>query len=126
MGKRIEGFTPAAVAALRRYPWPGNVRELKNEVERAAITTESPVIEASDLSPRLLSAPRGQDRAPPEAPLSERFAELEIIERRLVEAALDASGGNLSEAARRLGISRVMLKRRAERFGLRPRDDERH
>jgi Nif-specific regulatory protein len=126
MGKRIEGFTPAAVAALRRYPWPGNVRELKNEVERAAITTESPVIEASDLSPRLLSAPRGQDRTPAEAPLSERFAELEIIERRLVEEALDASGGNLSEAARRLGISRVMLKRRAERFGLRPRDDERH
>src|SRR5262249_39871303 len=51
--KKLEGLTDAALEALRRYPWPGNVRELENEIERAAILTESTVIDTIDLSPRV-------------------------------------------------------------------------
>ena len=54
----------------------------------------------------------------PAQPLAERFASLEAMERALVEEAIQASGRNLSEAARLLGISRVMLKRRVNRFGV--------
>jgi Nif-specific regulatory protein len=120
MGKRIAGFTDEALEALRGYRWPGNVRELKNEVERAAINAESSWIGAADLGPRVAAA--GREREPrsmaPAQPLAEQFASLEAMERALVEEAVKASGRNLSEAARLLGISRVMLKRRVHRFGI--------
>jgi Nif-specific regulatory protein len=55
--------------------------------------------------------------------LAERFAALDSTERRLIEEALKAARGNLSEAARQLGITRVMIKRRIDRFGLGFRDE---
>jgi Nif-specific regulatory protein len=122
MGKRLDGFTEAARAALLRHDWPGNVRELRNEIERAAIHAEGLLVDAHDLSPRLGAArsmpgqPRGQS-------LAERFAELEPTEKELVEAALEQAKGNLSEAARLLGITRIMIKRRVDRFGLKARDE---
>jgi Nif-specific regulatory protein len=116
-GKRVEGFTDGALAALSKHAFPGNVRELKNEVERALINADGPRIEAYDLSPRLGAArpvpgqPRGKS-------LAERFAELEPTEKYLVEEALAQAKGNLSEAARLLGITRMVIRRRVERFGL--------
>lgn len=118
MGKRLEGFTPEALAALRRYSWPGNVRELKNEVERAAINAESSWIELEDLSPRVRGVDSGGAQPAQAPPLSSQFAELENTERRLVEKALRKAKGNVTEAARLLGITRVMMKRRMERFEL--------
>ena len=123
MGKRIQGLTEAALGALRRHPWPGNVRELRNEMERAAINTESAIVDISDLSPKLRSAVKGPPPSEPTATLAERFNQLEPMERQLIEEALHAARGNLAEAARLLGITRVMMKRRVERFGLGARDD---
>lgn len=123
MGKRVEGFTAAALAALSHHSFPGNVRELKNEVERALINADGPRIDAHDLSPRLGAArpvvgqPRGKS-------LAEQFAELEPTEKYLVEEALRQAKGNLSEAARLLGITRMVIRRRVERFGLGAKDDE--
>ncbi|MDC3955549.1 sigma 54-interacting transcriptional regulator [Polyangium jinanense] len=124
VGKRITGFSAAARAALSAYPWPGNVRELRNEVERAVVQAEGAVVELDDLSAnlgRMLSPPEPAS-APPSGSLAARFAALEPTERALVEEALAMARGNLSEAARLLGITRIMMRRRVERFGLRCRD----
>jgi Nif-specific regulatory protein len=124
MGKRDMGFTPAALAALKAHGWPGNVRELRNEMERAAIDAESPLVDEQNLSPRILQkGRRGSPGAWEGMSLVERYAELEPMEKRLIEEALKASRGNLSEAARQLGITRVMIKRRVDRFGLGFRDE---
>jgi Nif-specific regulatory protein len=122
-GKRLEGLTEAALSALSKHAFPGNVRELKNEVERAAINADGPLVDAHDLSPRL-GAARPASGQPRGRSLAERFAELEPTERQLVEEALAQAKGNLSEAARLLGISRIMIRRRVERFGLGGKDDE--
>ncbi|HTM20410.1 MAG TPA: sigma 54-interacting transcriptional regulator [Kofleriaceae bacterium] len=114
LGRRL-AFTEAARAALRGYGWPGNVRQLHNEVERAAILADGDRVDLDEL------AARGRGDAPAAAQgLAERFAQLEVTERELVREALARAGGNLSEAARMLGITRVMLKRRADRFGQEP------
>ncbi len=120
MAKRLTGFTPAALAALQHHPWPGNVRELKNEMERAAINAESSVVDVGDLSPKLLrhSARAEPPISGPPHSLADQYAQLEPTERNLVEEALREARGNLSVAARLLGISWIMMKRRVERFGV--------
>jgi serine/threonine-protein kinase PknK len=84
---------PSVLARLACYRWPGNVRELENEATRLA-TLGVPVLSERDLS---------LDFAAPERGSGETLAE---VERTLLEAALRESGGNKSEAARRLGIAR--------------------
>ncbi len=111
LGKRILGFTALALDTLRRHPWPGNVRELRNEVERAAIVTANQMIGAGDLSARVSSppAPAPDGRS---ATLAERYASLDATEQQLIEEAVARAAGNVSEAARLLGITRIMMVRR--------------
>ncbi|MCK7476790.1 MAG: sigma 54-interacting transcriptional regulator [Candidatus Moduliflexus flocculans] len=93
------------------YAWPGNVRELQHAVERAVIMSDA----AGPASPPTSSsAPR---RAPPRRPRPPRLS-LEDLERRHVERVLSKHGGNVSQAARELGISRAALYRRLEKHGL--------
>jgi Nif-specific regulatory protein len=117
LGRELTGFTPAARAVLAGYPWPGNVRELANEIERAAIVAEGPRVDAGDLRPR---AQGSAALAEQQRPLAERFAGLDQLERQLVQESLRAAGGNVTEAARLLGISRIMMRRRLARFDLMP------
>ena len=134
LSKVVVGFSPAASAALRVHLWPGNVRELQNEVERAAIVAEGAQVELEDLSARVrggagpsrkegVRAVAPQVVAPQGASLSERFASLEPMERALVVEALAAAKGNVTEAGRLLGITRIMMRRRVEKLGLVARDD---
>jgi Nif-specific regulatory protein len=123
MGKRVEGFTEAALSALARHSWPGNVRELRNEIERAVINADGPLIDAPDLSPRL-GAARPKPDQPRGRSLAEQFAELEPTEKMLVEQAMTQAKGNLSEAARLLGVTRIMMRRRVDRFMGGVKDDE--
>jgi Nif-specific regulatory protein len=105
-----------AMAAMTAYPWPGNVRELRHAIERACAIATGDVIEPGDLA---LRAPLGAGSPPPGTPggtLASQYAALDATERRLVEQAMAAAGGNVSEAARLLGITRIMMKRRIERF----------
>jgi two-component system response regulator HydG len=102
-GLPVPPLTPEAVRALRAYHWPGNVRELRNAVERALV-----------LSPRgTLSVPELVLEEPP--PRTEGVlpfpADLATVTRAAAHAMLDLTGGNKSEAARRLGISRPRLQR---------------
>ena len=105
------GLSTEAVAAITAYPWPGNVRELRHAVERACAIATGDVIEAADFNLRTLATP-----APARGSLASQFAALDATERRLVEEAMAQAAGNVSEAARLLGITRIMMKRRLDRF----------
>jgi DNA-binding NtrC family response regulator len=106
--KAATAFAPDALEALLRHPWPGNVRELDHTVERAVLLAEGDQIRGRDLA---LTA--GRDGA---ASLDE--LSLEEVERVLIQKALTRAGGNVSEAARALGLSRSALYRRLQRHGL--------
>jgi Nif-specific regulatory protein len=108
-------FSAAAITAMTSYRWPGNVRELRNAVERASAIAVDDVIEAADLALRS-AVPASATDAAASGSLAVRFAALASAERRFAEEAMAAAGGNVSEAARLLGITRIMLKRRLDRF----------
>lgn len=139
LGKRLDGFSLEAQAALMKYSWPGNVRELKNEVERAILDANGPLVQLEDLNPVLVqgmseaagtnsiqnaptSSEAGSSGVEDSGSLAARYAALDDAERALVEEALRTARGNLAEGARLLGITRIMLKRRVEKYGLRVRD----
>jgi Nif-specific regulatory protein len=103
-----------AVAALAAYPWPGNVRELRHAMERACAIASGDTIEASDLALRTPATSAGPSVV--RGSLSSQFAALDATERKLVEEAMAKANGNVSEAARLLGITRIMMKRRLDRF----------
>ncbi|MFN7942916.1 MAG: sigma-54 dependent transcriptional regulator [Thermoanaerobaculia bacterium] len=106
--KTIEGFTPEAMGALLAHPWPGNVRELEHVVERAVLMTRDRRIGVADLGLRAATA----------APATLEEMSLEEVERILIRKALDRFGGNVSQAAEALGLSRSALYRRFKRHGL--------
>jgi DNA-binding NtrC family response regulator len=107
--KKIGGFDPAALEALGEHPWPGNVRELDHAVERGVLMAMGELVRASDLSLRA----GGRE-------VSRRLEEmgLEEVEFYLIKKALAKFGGNVSQAAQALGLSRSALYRRIQRFGL--------
>jgi DNA-binding NtrC family response regulator len=106
--KRIGGFEPAAMQMLLDHSWPGNVRELDHAVERAVLMAQDDTIRARDLGLR-----SARDAA---ARLEEMS--LEDVEAFLIKKALARYGGNVSHAAKALGLSRSALYRRLQRFGL--------
>jgi DNA-binding NtrC family response regulator len=121
-GRAIDDFSPRALEALRRHSWPGNVRELRNAVERAVILGRTPTIEPEDLTPDVLG---GASVAPEVAPEVAGVAETVVlpaplaeVERRAVLAALRATGGNKTQAARLLGVDRVTLYARLKAYGM--------
>ena len=105
--REVEGFTDAAVSALRRYAWPGNVRELSHVIERAILMAKAPTIDSSDLR---LEQPASQHDQQPMT--------LEDIEGNAIQGALTRHDGNVVAAAAELGVSRSALYRRMEKFGL--------
>jgi len=112
--KTIKGsFTPQAMEKLLRYAWPGNVRELMNAVERAVVLSRSEYLDADELS--LLMAEDTVDEKITQRSLPENIP-LEEMERRTILEALNATGGNKSEAARRLGITRKTLRSKLEKY----------
>ena len=108
------GFSDEALRVLRGYDWPGNVRELDHAVERAVLLSRVETLEAADLA---LAPPAGAPaRRPGEA--SPAPASLEEMEREAIRQALSRHDGNVSLAARALGLSRSALYRRLQRHGL--------
>jgi DNA-binding NtrC family response regulator len=105
--KRLIAFEDAALQALLAYQWPGNIRELDHAVERAVLMAQTDRIRVADLALRAAreSAARLDDMS------------LEDVEAFLIKKAL-ARHGNVTQAARALGLSRSALYRRLERYGL--------
>lgn len=114
--KNIKGFTPRAMDRLLKYNWPGNVRELMNAVERGVVLSRSEYLGEEEFSLVFQDRPRSPEtRAQPivaEAP------SLETVEKETILRALETSGGNKSEAARRLGITRRTLHLKLKKYGM--------
>ena len=117
-GRPPAALSPEALATLQRHPWPGNIRELRNAIERALVVCGAGPIEVQHLP--LERDPTGDSgrHTGPIPKIGTLGDELEEIERQRIEAVLVATGGNQSEAARRLGMSRGALLARLRAWGL--------
>jgi transcriptional regulator with PAS, ATPase and Fis domain len=114
-------ITPSALAVLARYDWPGNVRELRNILERALILSDSGRLTGEDFE-RILPVGAGAKAAPAKpagavVPLAQAEA---AFEKQTLEHALLASNGQITEAARRLRISRATFYKKLSKYGLAP------
>ncbi len=110
---------PDARAGLLAYPWPGNIRELANVMERVALLSVEPVVEACMLA--LPGVPADRPAAPSKGPTAVPLKEsLSSVERAQLNAALRAASGNVSLAAQRLGLPRTTLLYRLAKLGLGP------
>lgn len=117
--KSEKAFSAAALAAMKTYSWPGNVRALRHAVERAVILSEAAAFQAADLQLELAT-----DKSS-ESPSVTGGAEdvgydlnLERMEMRVIQAALQQHRYNISHAAKELGLTRAALYRRMEKHGL--------
>lgn len=122
-GKPVQGFDEAALEFLENYDWPGNLPELKNEVTRMLILAQEPVLGADLISRPILQAPPGEAGADRSAEavltadgtLKDR---VELIEMRILRETLTRHRWNKSRAAAELGLSRVGLRAKLDRYGI--------
>ncbi len=127
LGRRLNGFTPDALDALRRYSYPGNVRELSNIVERAAVLSRSQTIGVDDLPAHVLECESNTMRLAPDPddqpwiPMSLGEAMVEP-ERRIICRALEANSWNRQQTAEVLGINRTTLYKKMKQLGIDPED----
>ncbi len=110
--KTVKGFTPLAMDTLLKYNWPGNVRELENTMERAVILLRGDYITEKELP---LSITRANEWSETGRASAEPRS-LDEIEREAIIAMLERTGGNKSEAARRLGITRKTLHKKLQAY----------
>lgn len=126
LGKRVDGFTDEAITCLQGYHWPGNVRELRNEIQRMLVFSDTNTLGAELMSSQVLYAtpleaePEMDLMAGIEGTLKER---VEALEARLLRETLIRNRWNKSRAAEELGLSRVGLRSKLERYGLENTDN---
>ena len=111
-GKDIQGVSKEAMKKLVDYHWPGNVRELKSAFEYAFVSCQDSIIQPHHLPPNILWRQKGQGR-PTSVPINR-----DEIKKKQLLAALEKAGGNQSEAARILGVSRVTVWNRMKKFSV--------
>jgi two-component system response regulator HydG len=115
-GKKILGLTPEAMEILSSYPWPGNVRELRNAIEYAFVLCSGGAIGKQHLPPKIVKATEAFSKPaicyPDDSGEREKFLKV-----------LQQAGGNQSEAARILGVSRVTIWKRMKKYGIDPNKD---
>jgi len=116
-GKHEMTVAPEAMECLLRYPWPGNVRELEHELERAVtLAGDAATLHPEHFSERILGAATGAGRVRLAGSLKQAR---DGFERDYIAHVLRTQRGNVSHAARVLGISRVMLQKKMKDLGLR-------
>jgi DNA-binding NtrC family response regulator len=108
--KSVTKISPASIKKLNQYSWPGNVRELQHAIERAVIMCESSILEPDDF---FLTTPRkkGEDFE------LENF-NLEDVEKKIILKVIKQYQGNITKAAKELGLTRTSLYRRMEKYEL--------
>ncbi|PKP00789.1 MAG: sigma-54-dependent Fis family transcriptional regulator [Bacteroidetes bacterium HGW-Bacteroidetes-9] len=107
----LKRINPATFRRLEKHTWPGNIRELQHAVERAVILSESNILLPQDF---FLSQMDDNDQGDS----SEDITNLEEREKLLIRKVIDKHGGNISKAAKELGLTRASLYRRIEKHGL--------
>ncbi len=145
LGVNIQAFAPETLPVLLRYAWPGNVRELENAIKAALVVARGSILRPEFLPDHIRkgAAPRPEDADTPVPVSAESLGEhlrsvaeslvaqpalngklhdtaTAMIEREIIRICLERTRGQLSPAARMLGISRTTLRKRMERHGIRP------
>ncbi len=118
INKRISGISPQATASLIAHDWPGNVRELENVIQRMMVVCKGEVLDLQDLSAEI----RGKEVEVKPSPkdLKEMSREsAEIVEKQAISGALLKTEGNITKAAKSLGISRATLQNKMKLYGFR-------
>ena len=110
--RRVDGISNQAMTLLMEYSWPGNVRELRYCMERAIILTNADELSVDDFGSLTNPGPRDP------GPVPGSGQTLVDIEKASIELALEKHQGNISRAAKELGLTRTSLYRRIEKFGL--------
>jgi DNA-binding NtrC family response regulator len=111
-------LTAPAAAQLLSHSWPGNVRELKNVIERANVFVRGNIIDAGDLDLASDIPVTSSSEAPVDWLAGDLPTALARLEEAMIRRALDACGGNRTEAARRLSVHRQLLYTKMRRYGL--------
>jgi DNA-binding NtrC family response regulator len=131
LGKTINNVSDEALKLLMEYDWPGNVRELENLIERAMVLGKADILETENFPPQIkrrqeqLDLPRhllGQLKLP-ESGIS-LIDTVEEMEKRLLQEALERTGGNKTKAAELLGVTRKIMRYKVEKYGLPDYKDE--
>jgi PAS domain S-box-containing protein len=112
--KEIEGISKDTMELLMTYSWPGNVRELKSAFEYAFVSCQESFIQPYHLPPAIQPKKKASEK-----PVVSRLSDREKRVREELIDALEKSGGNQSDAARMLGVSRMTVRNRMLRFGIR-------
>jgi two-component system nitrogen regulation response regulator GlnG len=140
LGKDVRTVVPEVIDLLRCYQWPGNLRELQSNLKQALLQTSGPLLRAESLPPSIRSA--AQRRVSARASLRSTLPDVEqfvreriqadsqdvyrewlaLTDRHLLIHVLQHTRGNLSQAARVLGITRPTLRNRMRELGLRPKE----
>lgn len=107
----MKRVSPAALKRLEKHQWPGNIRELQHAVERAVIMSDSNILQPDDF---FLS--KTEDTV--DETIKTSNLNLEETEKMLIRKVIDKHGGNISKAAKELGLTRASLYRRIEKYGL--------
>jgi DNA-binding NtrC family response regulator len=116
--KSIKDATPEAMALLIASSWPGNVRELENVIQRMMVTAKGELLDVADLPPEIRGAAAKPIAAPKDLKQIAR-ASSELIEKKAIVDALAKTGGNVTHAAKALGISRATMQTKMKAHGLR-------
>ena len=123
LGEDVRRVAPDALAALLEHPWPGNIRELENLMERTVLLSEGDTIHLGDL-PALRRGPISEPGADDIDDMGlKEYVRVHTakLERTRIRRVLEAEDGNVTRAARRLGISRKSLQTKMKDYGLRDR-----
>jgi len=108
LNKQITGLSPQAMSLLMAYGWPGNVRELENVIQRTMVVAKGDTLDVQDLPPEISGKDAPREKAKDLKGITRESAGL--AEKSFILDALAKSGGNVTQAARSLGISRVTLQ----------------
>ncbi len=121
LGKRVKGISEEALHCFESYQWPGNVREMQNEIKRMLVLGQEDYLGSNLVSPHILHATPEESQADMdmltgiEGTLKER---VEALEARILKETLIRLRWNKTQAAQELGLSRVGLRNKLERYGL--------
>ncbi|MDF1615371.1 sigma-54-dependent transcriptional regulator [Desulfurivibrio dismutans] len=117
--RRVEGITPRAMDLLLKHPWPGNVRELENAIERGVILMRGDYLDEQSMPLSLRRAGiEAEEDASSVAEADALPSSLEEAEKQVIRKTLEETGGNRSESARRLQITRKTLLSKINKYGL--------
>jgi DNA-binding NtrC family response regulator len=120
MGLDAKQFAPDAMDRLVHYDWPGNARQLENETKRLLASVRGKTITVDYLGlPSVRGIAKEPEPPPPSSPAERPLYEaVEALERKMIQAALNACSGNKLKAAQRLGLSRQGLFKKLKKLGL--------